>query len=496
MALSLLHATQATGTDAGNGDIHKAEWNQEHAIVMATNKLLGRSTAGTGSVEEIAIGSGLSLSSGTLSASGGGGGALTISNKTAAYTVVAGDLGTIINCTSGTFTVSLTAAATLGSGFNCWIWNTSTSISDAITIDPNASETIDGQTTLVLRRGEGTQIVCHGTNWQTGDQKTMRGYAESISTTSDRPCASGSNSIAIGALSVASASGALALGSGGSAVSATANYSTAIGSTSGSLGSQAVTGGATALGGSYASGSGSFAAAVANNTSTYGAQGTNSIAIGYQAKATGGGSVALGGSAGGGGGPVASATDAFAMGSTATASELGAFAFGQGANAAGEYSVAFGRYSNAPRMAQFAFAAGRFSTTGDRQASKWLISNSTTNATPTNLGFNGYSFGSNYIGIPNNTAVSFTGTIVARQQASGGTQSAAWKVEGLIRKESTNASVTLLGATVTAISNVPGWTLALSTDTSNGLLLVTATGAAATNIRWMGCLDTSEVGYA
>jgi hypothetical protein len=45
---------------------------------------------------------------------GGGSSALTIQNKTGAYTVVAGDLGTIINCTSGTFTVSLTAAATLG----------------------------------------------------------------------------------------------------------------------------------------------------------------------------------------------------------------------------------------------------------------------------------------------------------------------------------------------------------------------------------------------
>jgi hypothetical protein len=38
-----------------------------------TNRLLGRSSAGSGSVEEISIGSGLSLSGGTLSASGGGG---------------------------------------------------------------------------------------------------------------------------------------------------------------------------------------------------------------------------------------------------------------------------------------------------------------------------------------------------------------------------------------------------------------------------------------
>ena len=41
---------------------------------MNTNKLLGRSTAGTGAIEEISIGSGLSLTGGTLSATGGGGG--------------------------------------------------------------------------------------------------------------------------------------------------------------------------------------------------------------------------------------------------------------------------------------------------------------------------------------------------------------------------------------------------------------------------------------
>jgi hypothetical protein len=37
---------------------------------MATGKLLGRSSAGTGVAEEITIGSGLSLAAGTLTASG------------------------------------------------------------------------------------------------------------------------------------------------------------------------------------------------------------------------------------------------------------------------------------------------------------------------------------------------------------------------------------------------------------------------------------------
>jgi hypothetical protein len=110
---------------------------------------------------------------GVISASGASASA-TISNKTSAYTVVAGDLGKIINCTSGTFTVLLTAAATLGAGFTVTVWNTSDTTANVITIDPDGSETIDGGATLILRRGEGTEIICDGTNWQTGNKKTMR----------------------------------------------------------------------------------------------------------------------------------------------------------------------------------------------------------------------------------------------------------------------------------------------------------------------------------
>ena len=75
MAIEVKHATQATGTDAGNGEIRKAQWNESHQINMASGALLGRSTAGAGSAEESTIGSGLALSGGVLSATGSGSGA-------------------------------------------------------------------------------------------------------------------------------------------------------------------------------------------------------------------------------------------------------------------------------------------------------------------------------------------------------------------------------------------------------------------------------------
>lgn len=496
MAIEVKHTTQATGTDAGNGEIRKAQWNEAHTLSMASGNLLGRSTSGAGVVEEISIGSGLSLSGGTLSASGGGGGSstLTISNKTAAYTVVAGDNGTIINCTANTFTVSLTAAATLGAGFNCWVWNTSVQALEPITVNPNGAETIDGLTTLVVRPGEGVQVICDGTNWQTGGKKTMRGYADNIYKGSTRPAASGGEAVAIGPSSTSSESYAIAIGSGvtttASGIGALAIYgqaasghSAAIGKNSSTAGSRTAGGnGAMALGGSNASGTDSFAAAATNNTSSYGATGANSIAIGWAAKATASRGIALGDNTG------ANAIGSLALGS--------GFNYGVYANAAN--SVAIGDGANTLIIGKLGYAsAGRFTTNGDAQYGLFVLRRATTDATATVLtSDNAAAAATNQVILPNNSAYAFTGTVVARQSAAGGTASAAWKVEGLIRREGTAGTTTLVSSTVTAISNVPGWTLALSADTTNGGLAATATGAAATNIRWVATIQTSEVTYA
>lgn len=84
--------------------------------------------------------------------------------KTEAYTVVAGDRGDLIDCTSGTFTLTLTAAATLGAGFAFAVRNSGTGV---VTIDPNGTELIDGATTLALAGGESCFCVCTGTGWKT-----------------------------------------------------------------------------------------------------------------------------------------------------------------------------------------------------------------------------------------------------------------------------------------------------------------------------------------
>lgn len=479
--------------------------------------------------------------------SAGGSSTLTIANKTAAYTVVAGDNGTIINCTSGTFTITLTAAATLGVGFNVQIISSGATV----TISPASGDFVGGfsSSLFVLREGEGLRLAVTGsTTWETIGSNDAAYYAENKTLKSLQTTASGAVAVAIGYGATASATSSMALGRGTTASSAS---STAVGLNSAAGGSQAVTGaGAMALGGSYASGVDSFAAAVANNTSTYGAKGANSIALGQTALASNTNSVALGplsttsgdyavsigwATASGSGGIAignnsqatatqlnsvgisgnATATYAVAIGKSsdntnASASGSGSLALSGGTSqgqdsfsclldsrSVAANSVAIGTRARANEIGKYVYANGRFATSGDVQTGTNILRASTTDATATVLTSNAAAAGTtNQVILPNNSAYAFTGIIVARQQAAGGTASAAWKVEGLIRREGTAGTTTLVASTVTAISNVPGWTLALSANTTNGGLAITATGAAATNIRWVATIETSEVTYA
>jgi hypothetical protein len=70
MAISLKHNFTSAVADEGDTSlVRPSNWNAEHDLTLATSRLIGRTTAGTGSAEEISVGTGLSLLSGSLAVS-------------------------------------------------------------------------------------------------------------------------------------------------------------------------------------------------------------------------------------------------------------------------------------------------------------------------------------------------------------------------------------------------------------------------------------------
>lgn len=86
------------------------------------------------------------------------------SARTSNTALAGADLGKLIDITSGTFTQTFTAAATLGPNWYCHIRNSGTG---DITLDPNGSELIDGLTSYVMYPGETRLVTCDGTGFYT-----------------------------------------------------------------------------------------------------------------------------------------------------------------------------------------------------------------------------------------------------------------------------------------------------------------------------------------
>lgn len=81
--------------------------------------------------------------------------------RTANTMLVSGDRGKFINITSGTFTQTFDAAASLSAG---WYVRIKNSGNGDITLDPSGTQTIDGRTTFIMFPGECRDVFCDGTN--------------------------------------------------------------------------------------------------------------------------------------------------------------------------------------------------------------------------------------------------------------------------------------------------------------------------------------------
>jgi hypothetical protein len=137
-------------------------------------------------------------------------------------------------------------------------------------------------------------------------------------------------------------------------------------------------------------------------------------------------------------------------------------------------------------------------TAGVTQSALLLLARQTTDATATVLASNTSAASTtNQVILPNNAAYSFSGEVIAGVTAAGDT--ARWTIDGAIKRGANAASTAIVGTpTVTMTHNDAGaaaWAVAVTANTTNGGIKVEVTGAAATTIRWVCKINTTEMTY-
>lgn len=156
-------------------------------------------------------------------------------------------------------------------------------------------------------------------------------------------------------------------------------------------------------------------------------------------------------------------------------------------------SLAIGKHSLARHPGAVVTANGRFGSSGDAQAGKYLLRTHTVNATPTPLLLDGTG-GSAYLTIPDDSTWTFRVTVTAHCTSipvgRGG-----YTIEGVVYRESGASTIAFQGfpiKSVIATSN-PDWDINITIDTTLGALSLEATGDVGQTIRWLAVVDTVEI---
>lgn len=134
---------------------------------------------------------------------------------------------------------------------------------------------------------------------------------------------------------------------------------------------------------------------------------------------------------------------------------------------------------------------------GVSQTAVLVLGTQTTNATSTRLTCDGAAASTNnQLVLSDNSAVYFKGSIIANVTGGGNTKS--WTFDGQIKRGANAAATTLTGSTISspyADAGASTWAATLAVDTTNGGLAVNVAGQAATTIRWVCKIETTEVAY-
>jgi hypothetical protein len=135
---------------------------------------------------------------------------------------------------------------------------------------------------------------------------------------------------------------------------------------------------------------------------------------------------------------------------------------------------------------------------GVTQSGLLLLARQTTDATATVLTSNSSAAATtNQVTLPNNSAYSFSGEVIAGVTGAG--DAARWTIDGAIKRGANAGTTAMIGTPTVTMTHFDAgaatWVVAVTADTTNGCITVTFTGAAATTIRVVAKIQTTEVTY-
>ena len=190
-------------------------------------------------------------------------------------------------------------------------------------------------------------------------------------------------------------------------------------------------------------------------------------------------------------------------GNNTTSGSYGFIGSGQNNTVSGSYGfIGSGRYGTTRSIVGYhVFPACNTpiaGASGVSQASLLILARQTTDATATVLGSDSGSIGTtNQVTLPNNSAYSFSGEVIAGVTGAG--DSARWTINGAIKRGANAASTVMIGTPTVTMTHfdvgAAAWVVAVTANTTLGCITVTVTGAASTTIRWVCKINTTEMTF-